>query len=410
MTDRTVVVIGAGAAGLGAARRLHDAGIPTRVIEARRRLGGRAWTADIAGLPLDLGCGWLHSADRNPLVAVAEAQGFDIVRFRPPWGGQTGDRGFSRAEQAAYHQAFDAWEQRMEAAAGRGPDSSGDRLLEPGNRWNGLIDAVSTYINGVELDGLSVDDYGNYADSGVNWRVRQGYGRAVAGLGSGLDVTLDCPVARIDHGGPRIRIATPRGDVEADAVVVTVPPTLLLDGSLRFAPELAEKGEAAAGLPLGLADKVLLAIDPPDDLPPDGHLFGAVDRVATASYHIRPFGRPVIEGYFGGTLAAHLETGGEAAFAAFAIDELAGLLGSRIRSRLKPLVATAWRADPFVRGSYSYAHPGRVAARPALAAPVDNRLFFAGEACSVHDFSTAHGAFKTGLAAAEQVIAAFAAT
>ncbi len=406
MTDKTVAVIGAGAAGLGAARRLHDAGIRTRVIEARPRLGGRAWTADVAGLALDLGCGWLHSADRNPLVAVAEAQGFDIVRFRPPWGAQTGDRGFSPAEQRAYHEAFGAWEERMEAAAGQGPDRSGDQLLEPGNRWNRLIDAVSTYINGVELPGLSVDDYGNYADSGVNWRVGQGYGRAIAGLGAGLDVTLDCPVAQVDHGGPRIRITTAKGDIEADAVIVTVPPTLLLDGTLRFTPDLADKREAAAGLPLGLADKVLLTLDQPEDVPTDGHLFGAVDRVATGSYHLRPLGRPIVEGYFGGALATELEAGGGEAFAAFAIDELAALLGSDIRPRLKLLTATAWRADPFARGSYSYAHPGRAPARPALAAPVDDRLFFAGEACSVHDFSTAHGAYKTGLAAAEQAIAA----
>ncbi|MGG2362320.1 hypothetical protein ACE4Z5_25590, partial [Salmonella enterica] len=80
----------------------------------------------------------------------------------------------------------------MAAAAEAGPDCSGDQLLEPGNRWNRLIDAVSTYINGVELDGLSVEDYGNYADSGVNWRVREGYGRAIAGLATGLDVALDC--------------------------------------------------------------------------------------------------------------------------------------------------------------------------------------------------------------------------
>lgn len=407
MTEKTVVVIGAGAAGLAAAQRLHAAGIAVRVIEARDRPGGRAWTAELAGLPLDLGCGWLHSADRNPLVAVAEAQGFDIVRVRPPWSAQTGDRGFSAAEQRAYHAAFDAWEERMAEAAGRGPDRSGDRLLEPGNRWNPLIDAVSTYINGVELAGLSVDDYGNYADSGVNWRVPQGYGRVIAGLGAGLDLTLGCPVTHVDHSGPRIRLATAGGDIEADAVVVTVPPTLLLDGSLRFTPDLPDKRAAAADLPLGLADKVLLALDGPDDLPIDGHLFGATDRVATGSYHLKPFGRPVIEGYFGGALAAELEAGGAAAFAAFATDELAALLGGDIRGRLRLVVATAWRADPFARGSYSHARPGRVAARPALAASIDDRLFFAGEACSVHDFSTAHGAYATGLAAADQVIAAF---
>jgi len=407
MTDKTAVVIGAGAAGLAAGRRLADAGIRTQVIEARSRPGGRAWTADIAGQALDMGCGWLHSADRNPLVAVAEAQDFDIVRGRAAWGRQTGDRGFTPAEQAAFHDAFDGWERRMEQAAGRGPDRSADSLLEQGSRWNPLIDALSTYINGVELAGLSVEDYGNYADSGVNWRVREGYGRAIAGLGTCLDVTLDCPARCIDHRGPRLRIETAKGDIAADAVIVTVPTTLLLGDGLRFLPDLPAKRDAAAVLPLGLANKVLLELDRPDDLPADGHLYGAIDRVATGSYMLRPMGRPVVEGYFGGMLAAELETAGEAAAAAFAIDELAGLLGSEIRRRLSPMAVTAWRADPFARGSYSYAKPGHVAARPVLAAAVDDRLFFAGEACSVHDFSTAHGAYRTGLAAADQVIAAF---
>ena len=140
-------------------------------------------------------------------------------------------------------------------------------------------------------------------------------------------------------------------------------------------------------------------------LPIDGHLFGNPDQTATGSYHLRPFGRPLIEGFFGGRLAHELEAAGPGAFFDFASNELVRLFGGAIAARLRPLSETRWGRDPHARGSYSYALPGHADARAKLATPVDDRLFFAGEACSQHSFSTAHGAYATGIKAAEQVIA-----
>jgi monoamine oxidase len=94
-----------------------------------------------------------------------------------------------------------------------------------------------------------------------------------------------------------------------------------------------------------------------------------------------------------------------AAMTGFATEELVGLFGSAIRHRLSPLAGSFWRADPFARGSYSYALPGHADDRARLAAPVDDRLFFAGEATSPNFFSTAHGAYETGIAAAKAVLA-----
>jgi monoamine oxidase len=178
----------------------------------------------------------------------------------------------------------------------------------------------------------------------------------------------------------------------------------LCAGELRFHPALPDKIGAAAALPLGLADKLYLRLDQADEFPKDSHLYGAIDRVGTGSYHLRPFGRPLIECYFGGRLARDLEAGGETAFAAFAADELASLLGGAIRKRLHPIAASAWARDAHARGSYSHALPGHADARRTLAEPVEGRLFFAGEACSVHDFSTAHGAYRSGIAAADAAV------
>src|SRR5262249_46095690 len=135
-------------------------------------------------------------------------------------------------------------------------------------------------------------------------------------------------------------------------------------------------------------------------------LFGRTDRRDTGVYHFRPFGRPQIEAYFGGRLAAELEAGGGLAFGDFAIGELAGLLGRGFPPPAKPVHPHGWGVDTFARGSYSYALPGKADCRRVLAAPVDDRVFFAGEACSRNDYSTAHGAYLTGVAAADQAIAA----
>jgi monoamine oxidase len=179
----------------------------------------------------------------------------------------------------------------------------------------------------------------------------------------------------------------------ADAVIVTVPTPLIAAQEVRFRPELTDKIAAASVLPLGLADKLVMAVEVPELLPMDGHLIGNPNRTATGSYHLRPFGRPLIEGFFGGRLAHELEAAGPGAFFDFAVAELVELFGSGIRARLRPLAETGWGRDPFARGSYSYAVPGRADARATLAAPVDGRVFFAGEACSRHDFTTAHGAY-----------------
>jgi monoamine oxidase len=212
-------------------------------------------------------------------------------------------------------------------------------------------------------------------------------------------------VRAIDHSGRRLTIDTVQGPIKADAAIITVPSAVLAQEGIAFRPALPEKTAAAAGLPLGLADKLFLTLDQPEQFDPDSRLFGRTDRAATATYHLRPFGRPLIEAYFGGSFAAELEASGEAAFFEFALSELTGLLGSAFARRVKLLHVHRWRADPYARGSYSFALPGNADCRQKLAAPVDGRIFFAGEACSRNDFSTAHGGYLTGVAAAEQVIA-----
>jgi monoamine oxidase len=401
-----VAIIGAGAAGLGAATALKDSGLSAIVLEARDRIGGRAHTVIPApGIIFDLGCGWLHSADRNSFVPIAKQLGFEIDKTRPPWREQTFDKGFPLAEREDFFAALDAFYGRLEQAADNDADSAANRYLEPGNRWNPMLDAISTYVNGCELNIVSVHDFDAYEDTEINWRVRRGYGALIAAYGRPCPIALNTNVWRIDHSGPRLRLETSKGTLTAAKIVVTVPTNLIANESIRFDPPLPAKVDAARGLPLGVDDKVMLALDDPEGaLPDDGNLRGATMRTKMGSFHLRPFGQPCIEGFFGGTFARELEDAGDGAFAAQAIDEIVALLGSDIRRKLRPLAESRWARDPFALGAYSHALPGHAGARAILAAPVDNRIFFAGEATSPNFFSTAHGARDSGERAAREAM------
>jgi len=339
--DHDVVVIGGGAAGIAAARRLHDAGIDCLIVEARNRLGGRAWTVPGPnGSALDLGCGWLHSADRNPWVAIARAQGLTIDETPPPWARSS--LGFQRGEQDDYRAAMAAFYARVNEIAHAGADVSVAAALEPGGRWNGLLTAVVTFISGAEPEKVSARDFADYDNTDVNWRVVEGYGATVAGHGAGVPAAFDSPVLRVDHGGKRLKIETANGALIADRAIVTLPTTVLAQSETLFAPALPEKLDAARELPLGLDDKLFLALDKPEEFEANSRLFGAKHNGKTAAYHIRPFGRAQIECFFGGDNARELEAAGEGAFFDFAVGELTGILGGVLRSCLKQKDIRGW--------------------------------------------------------------------
>src|SRR5262249_33889441 len=346
-----------------------DAHLDCLVVEARPRLGGRAWTMrGHSEFPIDLGCGWLHSADRNPWREIAEAQGGSIDKTPPPWTQHSAPIGFPLSEQTSFLQALQKFREQLHSRCEEDPDLPAAKFLEPLGQWNALINAVSTYANGAELQRVSARDVSRYDDSGVNWRVVEGYGRVIAAHGADLPVMLGQAVRRIDRSGRRLRVEMAAGVITADIAIVTVPSALLAEEKLLFTPPLPEKTDAAIGLPLGLADKLFLSLAEAEGFRKDSRLFGPTHPSAPGVYHFRPCGRSQIEAYFGGRLAAELEAGGELAFVDFAIGELVGLLGNDFVHRVKPLHLHRWGVDPFARGSYSHALPGKADCRGVLAA------------------------------------------
>jgi monoamine oxidase len=402
-----IAIVGAGAAGLGAGGRLKRSSVAFALLEARDRAGGRGHTARVDGLPLDLGCGWLHSARRNSWTAVAESRGLEIDRSRPAWEKPALD--VSPGAQSAYRTAFANFEDRL-AAAAAGPDRpASDLFTEADARWRPLLDAFSGYYNGAPFERISVHDYAAYRPTEDNWRVRIGYGALMETFAEALPVTHGCAVSVIERRRDGVRLSTAQGELEARVAILCLPTTVLAEERVRIEPAEPVMLEAAAALPLGDVDKAFLRLAGAAEFDPDTRFQPRTDTTDTAAYTLRPMGLPVIEAFFGGALAARLEREGPGAFAAFARAELAEALGSGFGRRLRPLAESRWSADPFARGAYSHARPGFADRRAVLARPLDDRIFFAGEACSPHDFSTAHGAYDTGVAAAEAALAAIGA-
>lgn len=402
MHEVEFAVIGGGAAGIAAARTLADAGREVLIVEASNRLGGRAHTVHVAGMPIDLGAGWLHSAPKNPWVGIAEARGFSVCRARPRWGEQWRGLGFSEAEQEAMWHAFEAFQQAMETPPQS--DRASD-LLPAGGEWNTALDALSGYINGAPMREMSVTDWRAYDEAAINvdWRVIDGYGALVAAHAAGLRVALATPVTAIDCSATRLRLETPRGTITAGAAIVTVSTNVLASGAIAL-PGHDGILHAAAELPLGLADKLFFTLEDGEEIDDNAHLLGNPRASITGTYTLRPFGRPVVECMLGGEGARAMEKEGLDGAAAFAVGELCNLLGGEWRRKLRFVAGSAWGRENWVLGSYSHALPGQHNVRKVLATPVDPRIRFAGEACSEGEFSTAHGAHNSGVAAAKALL------
>ncbi len=397
-----VAIVGGGAAGIAAARRLGELGRSVLLIEALPELGGRARTTVVQGMPLDLGCGWLHSAQRNALAELAAAQGQELDRSEGAWQRQWHNLHFPIPDQRNAWTAFRDFGKRLRHAPP--PSDCAADALARDDRWRPFLDGISSFVNGTELEQLSVTDYLAYEDAATqdNWRLPSGYGAFIVGLGTGLSTALATKVEHLSHGTD-IELHTSRGPIHARTAIVAVSTAVLAQGKIRFSPAVDEHLQAASRLPLGVADKVYLSIADAVAVPPESHLLGRFDRAATGSYYLRPFGRPLIECFLGGSWARSLERTGPRAAVDFAIAELRELLGADFARGLVPLAATHWVQEDSIGGSYSHALPGQADARAVLARPVSERLCFAGEACSKTDFSTAHGAWQSGLQAADWI-------
>jgi monoamine oxidase len=418
-TDTDVLVIGAGLAGLGAATLLRRRGLRCLVLEAADRIGGRAWTAypdALGGAWFDMGAVWLHDAEHNPLVPIAQAAGDTLLRSDELRREHTfvGTREATPAEYADYADAWPRFEATTDRLLQALPDAplSAVARHRPDDPWAVTVETWEGPIICVaDAARFSLRDWRRNALSGSNLVPQGGIGAFVQRrLGGGLDIRLRTPVTRLgwNAAGGRVAAQTDAGAVTARTCIVTVSTGVLASGALVFDPPLpAPVQDSIAALPMGLAVKVALRATGPDRLSLPLHC--SVDRQVTRSgepamvFQCWPFGRDYVQGWCGGSIAWEVARAGEDAAVDFALSQLRAVFGSRVDRLFAGggRLVTHWDADPFVRGAYCYALPGHAEARARLAEPqADGHLLFAGEACHDGLAGTLAGAWISGQDAA----------
>ncbi|RED51249.1 flavin monoamine oxidase family protein [Aestuariispira insulae] len=416
------VIVGAGIAGISAAQALRRANRSVIILEARDRIGGRAYTeSKTFGVPYDHGCAWLHSADQNPLTKMIEEQpGFTIVDegSRDLWLYLDG-REASEDDYSVLEEAHENLLRRIDRAVDRAETISDfeDRSIRDLSPPKGRIDRIAhTLVGpleaGEETKRISALDVYRQIGTGVEWMVPQGMAAGILQALGPVAAQLNTIVRRIDWQRPEILVETNMGRLRTRSVIVTVPTSLLAEETIEFIPHLPDwKRQAAENLPMGLLDKITLQFKPAfrslaEEAETTGLLIQENNNSQTWSHILRPFGHDMTIGFLGGDTARSLsgEPDADRITIELALENLTSLFGSDIRTLFVKGHYTNWLQDPWARGAYSNAPPGQANARKMMARPVAERLFFAGEA-TVTDWSTqAPGAYLSGRRAAREVI------
>lgn len=416
-----VVIVGAGAAGLGAASHARSLGLNYKLIEAGSRIGGRAVTIDLAsGQPFDLGCHWLQGGTRNPFQACVDTQTQlgPLVRNHVLWR----DGSFAHeALSKALDDAFDALSalhlshHRRWAKAGSNDEPSIRNALSNEHDFENHYFRLLTHECAAEPERVSISDPAGINFDSADIPVLSGYGRLIERAAGVLDVTLDCPVTKIDLGGADILVETQNGTLRTRHVILTVSTAVLAMEHISFGRAGLPNWKLSAieGVPTGSSTKVGLQFETGTlarlGLAQNG-LAGAEQLVivnrndlSNGSWHLATGDGDLCTCYIGGAFSRELAIAGKAAQVAWAKDDLAKILGSDAVDAVIATETTPFDTMETLGGGYSYLRVGYPDARNALEKPVEDRLFFAGEACAGVDATTAHGAWNSGLRAMDQI-------
>jgi monoamine oxidase len=422
-----VIVVGAGAAGLGAGHKLAALGLRTVVLEARDRIGGRCYCDNCFPAPFDFGGQFFQQVvpnrlggTNNPLYDLYIAQGGqDEPVVLVPDFYENGVR-LPDAEQAPYHDVATAIGAEL-AVAGTAaqlgaPDLSVAALPADlaGQPWYTLTTAFLALAFDAPASRLSVLDAWNDLQFAINLdgspsdKVNPtGMGNFIAQFARGLDIRLSTRVTEVDMtGADRVKVVTDQGPLTAQAVIVTAPVTLLAAGDITFVPALpAEYSQAFADLPSGVVDKIGIAFnsDVFAGAAPNSMVTQHLDTDRIGLGLAKMAGTPMMNLIVAEDLARELEAGGATAVSAYAREFVTDTFGAAAAAAIDRIITHAWGSDPLTMGSYSAARVGKVDARARLAKPIDDRLYFAGEAISTNAHSSLHGAYLTGQDAATSI-------
>lgn len=418
--DFDVIVVGAGAAGIAAARRLGRAGRSFAVLEASDRFGGRCFTdTQTFARPYDRGAQWVHETEAFPVTRLAAEASVTIdkagldpqlrVPGYPDRRTQVKFRAAREHEIEEFYTNLVRCDRAIAAAATSEEDISAADVLPPEILdWRATMEfLLGPFITGSDLDTMPAREYAQFQRPDTSLRFREGVGMLLRRLALGLPVQFFSPVTRIDWGASPIEVEARDRKMTATAVILTAPPPVLAAGRIAFRPALpARVAEALARLKPGSVERVAVEVAEAAQLPSDKLVIEKAVGRRTAAAHVNFLGSPLSFVQVGGRTCAELVRHGDAALATFATDWLVAHFGADLRRHIRRTHVTRWREAPFALGAFSCAVAGGGAARKLLAQPLGGRLFFAGEAVHESLWGTVAGAWETGERAATALVQA----
>lgn len=417
-----VIVIGSGLAGLAAAKQLQTQGLDVLVLEARDRIGGRLWTSQKwPGTPLDLGASWIHGVDDNPMTELADEVGAERISTsydRNIIYDFTG-RELSDSREADYRRLRSRVQKALHAAQDADQDKSirdvitdVARQLQADNATQQLLDFIVNSEIEQEYGGSATRLSAHWYDhiesfDGEDALFVDGYRVIIDFLSKGLAIKTNEVVKQIDWSKSPVKVITSNQEFTAEKVLVTLPLGVLKAGHVEFKPELPEsKTKAIDGLEMGILNKCFLKFAEifwPDDVDWLEYIPKSPGEWTEWVSFARTTGKPVLLGFHAGDRGRAIEALSDRDTVASAMRTLRTIFGPHIPEPIDFQI-TRWASDPFALGAYSYNPVGiHPRARDELAKPLRDRLFFAGEATDPDHFATAHGAYLSGLRAAEEI-------
>ena len=407
--DLDVAIIGAGAAGIAAARRIAAANRRFVLLEASDRIGGRCVTDTATfGVPFDLGAHWIHRPDGSQLTGATQTTGFEIYTAPRGQTVRVGPRNARDSELETFIPSL-VRARRAIVDAGRGrADGPAARVLPADlGDWRSTIEFVlGPFACGKDLASVSVVDLARVPERDSDAFCRQGYGALIAKLAVGLPVRLSTPVSRIEWDRGGVVVVTAKGQVRARSAIVTVSTNVLTSGKITFKPEIARRQlDAAAALSLGSYDHIAFDMPRnPMNLQRDDLVFEKSPGNRTAALLANVSGTSLQMVEVAGDFGRELSSKGEGAMIEFAREWIASLFGANAKNAIKRSYATRWNEDPFVLGAMSVAAPGSADARKILAEPFAGRVWLAGEALHETQWGTVNGAWESGQRTAEAAL------
>ena len=405
--EADIVVIGAGAAGIAAARRIVAANRKVIVLEAANQIGGRCITDNTTfDVPFDRGARWIHNPETNPMIKLARAAGLDIM---PAPSGQKiriGRRNARPGEIEEFLAALVKANRAIDEASRKADVSCASVMPKELGDWAGTAEFVlGANFAGKDLKEISAIDKIRAQDRNSAIACRQGLGTLVAKLGEQLPVALSTPANRIEWGSRDAIVYTPAGKLIARAAIVTVSTNVLAAGNLKIAPEIPKRYlEAASKLSLGSFDHIALQMPGnPLGLARDDIIIEQSKSTSTALLYANIGSSSLCSIDVGGSFGRDLSAQGEKAMVAFAVEWLTKMFGSDVAAAVKKSSVTRWNAAPHVLGAMSSAVPGAQPLRKALSEPI-GCMYFAGEATHETLWGTVDGAWESGERAAEAAL------